>query len=84
MSDFSLDHVGFMVHNLDAAAARWERLGFLLSRRSRQMGKVPGKSDMAPWASSNHCVMFDQGYLELIGITNSESFNPWSQFLNRF
>ena len=84
MSEFSLDHVGFMVRNLDAAAARWERLGFLLSRRSRQMGKVPGKSDMAPWASSNHCVMFEQGYLELIGITNSEIFNPWSQFLNRF
>ena len=58
MIDFSLDHVGFMVRNLDAAAARWERLGFLLSRRSRQMGKLPGKSDMAPWASSNQCVMF--------------------------
>jgi catechol 2,3-dioxygenase-like lactoylglutathione lyase family enzyme len=84
MIDFSLDHVGFMVRNLDAAAARWERLGFLLSRRSRQMGKIPGKSDMAPWASSNQCVMFERGYLELIGITNPEEFNPWSRFLNRF
>ena len=84
MSNFSLDHVGFMVRNLDAAAARWERLGFLLSRRSRQMGKVPGEPDMALWASSNHCVMFEQGYIELIGITNPEYFNPWSQFLDRF
>ena len=80
----SLDHVGFMVRDLDAAVARWERLGFLLSRRSPQMGKVPGESEMAPWASSNHCAMFEHGYLELIGITNPENFNPWSRFLDRF
>ncbi|MEC8372850.1 MAG: VOC family protein, partial [Pseudomonadota bacterium] len=83
-SPLSLDHVGFMVRDLDAAVARWERLGFLLSRRSPQMGKVPGKSEMAPWASSNHCAMFEHGYLELIGITNPENFNPWSRFLDRF
>lgn len=80
----SLDHVGFMVRDLDAAVARWERLGFLLSRRSPQMGKVPGESEMAPWASSNRCAMFEHGYLELIGITNPENFNPWSRFLDRF
>ena len=80
----SLDHVGFMVRDLDMAVARWERLGFLLSRRSPQMGKVPGESEMAPWASSNHCAMFEHGYLELIGITNPENFNPWSRFIDRF
>ena len=48
------------------------------------MGKVPGESEMAPWASSNHCAMFEHGYLELIGITNPENFNPWSRFLDRF
>ena len=48
------------------------------------MGKVPGESEMAPWASSNHCAMFKHGYLELIGITNPENFNPWSRFLDRF
>lgn len=87
MSDtqaLSLDHVGFMVRDLDAAAARWERLGFLLSRRSPQMGKVPGESDMAPWATANHCAMFERGYLELIGVTNPENFNPWTRFLDRF
>lgn len=84
MGDLSLDHVGFMVHDLDAGAARWERLGFKLSRRSPQMGRVPGEDEMAPWATSNHCVMFREGYLELIGVTNPENFNPWTRFLDRF
>ncbi|MEL0111456.1 MAG: VOC family protein, partial [Rickettsiales bacterium] len=84
MSDLSLDHVGFMVRDLDAGAERWRKLGFLLSRRSPQMGKVPGVADMAPWATSNHCVMFEYGYLELIGVTNPENFNPWTRFLDRF
>ena len=84
MCDLSLDHVGFMLRDLDAGAERWQKLGFKLSRRSSQMGKVPGKSEMAPWATSNHCAMFERGYLELIGVTNLENFNPWSAFLDRF
>jgi hypothetical protein len=39
---------------------------------------------MAPWATSNHCAMFERGYLELIGVTNLENFNPWTAFLDRF
>ena len=84
MGDLSLDHVGFMLRDLDAGAERWQKLGFKLSRRSSQMGKVPGKSEMAPWATSNHCAMFERGYLELIGVTNLENFNPWTAFLDRF
>ena len=84
MGDLSLDHVGFMLRDLDAGAERWQKLGFKLSRRSSQMGKVPGESEMAPWATSNHCAMFERGYLELIGVTNLENFNPWTAFLDRF
>ena len=84
MGDLSLDHVGFMLRDLDAGAERWQKLGFKLSRRSSQMGMVPGKSEMAPWATSNHCAMFERGYLELIGVTNLENFNPWTAFLDRF
>jgi len=84
MGDLSLDHVGFMLRELDAGAERWQKLGFKLSRRSSQMGKGPGKSEMAPWATSNHCAMFERGYLELIGVTNLENFNPWTAFLDRF
>lgn len=80
----SLDHAGFMVWDLDAGVEKWRKLGFNLSRRSPQMGRVPGEAEMAPWASSNHCAMFERGYLELIGITNPENFNPWAAFLSRF
>ena len=84
MGDLSLDHVGFMLRDLDAGVERWEKLGFKLSRRSPQMGRVPGETEMAPWATSNHCAMFREGYLELIGVTNPENFNPWTRFLDRF
>ncbi len=84
MGDLSLDHVGFMLRDLDAGAERWRKLGFKLSLRSPQMGRVPGESEMAPWATSNHCAMFERGYLELIGVTNPENFNPWTAFLDRF
>jgi catechol 2,3-dioxygenase-like lactoylglutathione lyase family enzyme len=80
----SLDHVGFMVRDLDAGAARWRKLGFQLAPRSPQMGATPNGEKMAPWATSNHCVMFARGYLELIGITDPAQHNPWTAFLNRF
>lgn len=79
----SLDHVGFMVRDLDAGEVRWRKLGFRLAPRSPQMGKTPDAA-MAPWATSNHCAMFERGYLELIGITDPTQFNPWSPFLDRF
>jgi catechol 2,3-dioxygenase-like lactoylglutathione lyase family enzyme len=84
MRGFSLDHVGFMVRDLDAGAALWARLGFRLSPRSPQMGRVPGQLAMAPWATANHCAMFQRGYLELIGVVQADNFNPWDAFLDRF
>ncbi len=84
MHGLSLDHVGFILRDLDAGAARWARLGFTLSPPSPQMGRVPGQPEMAPWATSNRCTMFQRGYLELIGITQADNFNPWTAFLDRF
>ena len=80
----SLDHVGFMVRDLDAGEARWRKLGFTLAPRSPQMGATPDCAVMAPWATSNHCAMFARGYLELIGITDPARHNPWTAFLDRF
>ena len=84
MRGLSLDHVGFIVRDLDAGAALWTRLGFRLSPRSPQMGRVPGQAEMAAWATANHCAMFQRGYLELIGVVQADNFNPWDAFLNRF
>lgn len=80
----SLDHVGFMVRDLDAGAARWRKLGFQLAPRSPQMGATPDGAVMAPWATANHCTMFERGYLELIGITDPKRHNPWAAFMDRF
>ena len=83
-ASLSLDHVGFMVRDLDAGEARWRDLGFQLAARSPQMGATPDGKVMAPWATANHCVMFERGYLELIGITDPTKHNPWTAFLDRF
>jgi hypothetical protein len=80
----TLDHVGAIAHDLDAAAARWQRLGFTLSPMSRQRGAVPGQTGMQPWASANRCAIFRKGYVEQIGIVDRNAFNPWQRFLDRF
>jgi len=80
----SLDHVGAIAHDLDAAAARWQQLGFTLSPVSRQRGAVPGQKEMQPWASANRCAIFRKGYIEQIGIVDRQAFNPWQRFLARF
>jgi len=80
----SLDHVGFMVWDLDAGEARWRKLGFQLASRSPQMGATPDGAVMAPWATANHCAMFARGYLELIGVTDPARYNPWTAFLDQF
>ena len=79
----SLDHCGCVVQSLDAGAARWARLGFHVTPRSRQRGAVPGHADMQPWGTANHCVMLQRGYLELIGVVEPGAYHPWAQFLAR-
>lgn len=83
-ADITLDHVGAIGRDLDAAARRWERMGYTLSPLSRQRGAVPGRDGMHPWATANRCAVFDQGYVELIGIVDPAAFNPWQRFLGRF
>ena len=79
-----LDHVGVLVRDPGAGAARWNKLGFTLSPESRQRGKMPGRDDDSPWATANRCAIFRQGYLELIGVVDPQAYNPWTKFLDRF
>lgn len=81
MTALELDHVGFMVHGLDAGEALWRRLGFTLSRRSRQMGFDKASGRTQNWASANHIVPLRRGYLELIGIVDPAAPNPWAGHL---
>jgi len=55
-----LDHVIVAVRNLDEAAATYRRLGFTLTPRGLHEGKGTG----------NHCIMFKDGYIELLGIVD--------------
>lgn len=79
----SLDHLGWIGPDLAAGAAAWERLGFTLSRTSPQMGFTGPDGALEPWATANRCAVFEQGYLELIGIVAPERFNPWTAYLHR-
>jgi len=55
-----LDHVIVAVRNLEAAAAAWRKLGFTLTPRGLHAGKGTG----------NHCLMFPDSYIELLGIVD--------------
>lgn len=58
--ELCLDHLGHFVPDLDAAAAVWERLGLKVTPVS--VHRVSGK----PAGTSNRCVMFEEGYIELL------------------
>ena len=67
-----IDHVLVGVRDLAAAAARWEALGFHLTPRGRHIG----------WGTGNYCIMFEDSYIELLGIIDSAQFtNNLESFL---
>lgn len=67
-----IDHAIIGVHNLDAARAQFERLGFTAAPLGNHVGK----------ATANHCIMFADSYLELLGI--NEPDNPDTLGLDAF
>jgi len=52
-----IDHLLVAVADLEGAAADYRRLGFAVTPRGRHRG----------WPTGNYCVMFEEGYLELLG-----------------
>jgi len=56
-----LDHVIVAVQDLDAAASAWRKLGLTLTPRGLHEGKGTG----------NHCIMFPDSYVELLGIVDA-------------
>ena len=70
--DLQLDHVGVAVATLDQARETYAKLGFTLTARSIHSGSKEPGGPVVPWGSGNHCAMFEQGYLELIGITDPD------------
>ena len=60
-----VDHCVLGVHDLEAARARYARLGFTLTPRGRHIG----------WATANHCIMFPGDYIELLGIAEPGAYS---------
>jgi hypothetical protein len=60
-----LDHIVHAVHDLDAAAELYQRLGFQVSARNRH-----------PWGTHNRIVQFDGAYIELLTVGEPEKIEP--------
>jgi Glyoxalase-like domain len=69
-----LDHGLIFVTDLQAAAASYQRLGFVLTPRGRHPSL----------GTANHTIMFERDYLELITVmTRSPANERWSAILDR-
>lgn len=62
----SVNHVGMAVRSMDAAAARFAALGFVLTPFSVHAGAwQPGQS-VRPLGQGNRCIVFPHNYLEIL------------------
>ena len=59
-----IDHSLIGVRDLEAARLAWQRLGFTVTPRGRHIG----------WGTANYCLMFESGYVELLGIVDPKQF----------
>ncbi|MBO0333047.1 VOC family protein [Sneathiella sp. CAU 1612] len=55
-----IDHVLVGVEKLEDARATYEKLGFTPTPRGSHIG----------WGTANYCIMFDEDYIELLGIVD--------------
>jgi hypothetical protein len=82
--DIELDHTGVAVRDLDAGQAAYARLGFTLTPRGFHSGAVVPGGPVEPWGSGNHCAMFEDGYLEIIGIVDPDLHSTTKALLDRY
>lgn len=70
-----LDHVVIMVRDLDRAAQQWRDLGFTVSPRGTHSAHL---------GTGNYTIMFDDDYVELLGVLTETDHNAASRaFLDR-
>jgi Glyoxalase-like domain len=79
-----LDHVGVAVKSLDRGRDASSRLGFQLTGRSFHSGSASAGAPVTPWGSGNHCAMFRQGYLEIIGLTDATIYSSVKDMVARY
>ncbi len=59
-----IDHTLVGVKDLEAARNLWQTLGFTVTPRGRHIG----------WGTGNYCIMFESGYIELLGVVRPTEF----------
>ncbi len=79
-----LDHCGVAVSNLDRGRDAYSRLGFQLTARSFHSGARTAGGPVEPWGSGNHCAMFREGYLEIIGLTDASMYSSVKDMVARY
>lgn len=81
----SVNHVGVAVRDMQAAVARFEALGFVLTPLSVHSGASKPGEPVVPMATGNRCVMFPHNYIEVLGLVNPGRLDwGWSDFVKRF
>ena len=64
-----LDHVGYFTHDLDAAGAQLERLGFAVSPINLQQN-ADAEGRLKPSGTSNRLAVLRRGFLEVLAATH--------------
>ncbi|MEQ0558724.1 VOC family protein [Amycolatopsis sp. NEAU-NG30] len=70
-------HTGVVTRDLDGLAARYTALGFAVSPRSRHLLSPEPGSPPVPGCTANQCVYLGNAYIELLGILDETSPDPW-------
>ncbi len=60
------DHVAWMVPDMDAASAQFEKLGFVLTPYSVHGNRDPETGKRLPQGTANRLAMLETGYIELL------------------
>jgi catechol 2,3-dioxygenase-like lactoylglutathione lyase family enzyme len=84
MLKLELDHVGVAIRSLDRGRDAYARLGFKLAPRSFHSGSRAPGGPVEVWGSGNHCAMFREGYLEIIGLTDTEKYSSVKDMVDRY
>ena len=81
----SVNHVGLVVADLSAAAARFEAMGFTLSELSMHKGATGPGRPAEPFGSGNRCAVFPKNYLEIVAHVEKDKRDVFvGKYLSRF